>query len=102
SRGSAVARGDDDAEREQRYGDLTHAGSVDLGAPPGGRALDLVDLPASLEITKMRERLRERETLLVRRSKDREERAAHGVRVAVRVADRIEGRAKPVLVMSED
>ena len=50
----------------------------------------------------MRKRLREREPLLVRRTQDGKEGAAHRVGVALCVADRIESRAKPVLVMRED
>ena len=50
----------------------------------------------------MRERLRESEPLLMRRTKHREERAAHRVGVALGIAERIECRAKPVLVVRED
>ena len=38
----------------------------------------------------------------MRRTKDWEERPAHRVGIAFRVADGIERRAKPVLVMRED
>src|ERR1700730_17686119 len=79
-----------------------HEGSVDLGAPPGGRAFHFVHLPASLEISKMRESLGERETLLVRRPKDGEERADYRYLVAFRVTDRVERRSEPVVVVRED
>src|SRR5438552_11148825 len=78
------------------------APSILGNSPASGKAFDFADLPSSLEITKVRERLREREPLLVRRTKDRKEGAAHRVRVTFPGADRVERGAEPVLVVGED
>src|SRR5438445_53351 len=78
------------------------APSILENSPASGKAFDFADLPSSLEIAKMRERLRERKPLLVWRAKHGKERAADGVRVTFPGADRVERCAKPVLVVGED
>ena len=72
------------------------------GGPRRGHAFNLAHFATPLEISKVRERLRESEPLLVGRAEDREERPAHRIGVALRIADRIECRAKPIVVMRED
>ena len=97
-----VFSGPHDEQLEHLFGSC-HWDLLGLGdAPARRRRAALAYFPASLEITKVRQRLRESEPFLVRRAEDRKERAADCVGIAFAVADRIDRRAQSVLMVRED